>query len=97
MPRKPFKKGEARPAKAGRRAGTPNRITAVAKETIEAAAEALGGFERLAKWAKASKKNEYAFWTVIFPKLLPLHAHGPGQHGARLEPTEINPTNGKGN
>lgn len=62
----------------GRQAGTPNKLTQTAKEAINYAANALGGGERLVKWAKENPKNESAFWTAIYPKLLPLQVTGEG-------------------
>ena len=62
----------------GRPKGTPNKLTASAKEAIEAAAQGLGGGARLEAWAKEDPKNESAFWERIYPKLLPLQVTGPG-------------------
>jgi len=58
--------------KGGRKAGVPNKLTTAAKSAIETAAAGLGGATRLQAWALEDKKNEYAFWTVVYPKLLPL-------------------------
>jgi hypothetical protein len=55
----------------GRKAGTPNKLNAAAKEAIAAAAAALGGSERMVVWAREDPINERAFWTQIYPKLLP--------------------------
>lgn len=55
----------------GRRKGTPNKVTTSAKDCIAMTAKALGGHKRLAEWAKESKENEKAFWTQIYPKILP--------------------------
>jgi hypothetical protein len=63
----------------GRPAGSLNKTTRAAKEAIAFAAEGLGGAERLIAWAKEDGKNESAFWTTIYPKLLPLQVGGePG-------------------
>lgn len=62
-------KGKAGP---GRPKGLPNKTTTIAKEAIALAAEGLGGTKRLIEWAKEEPKNEHAFWTTIYPKLLPL-------------------------
>jgi hypothetical protein len=67
------KPGERR---GGRQKGTPNKLTMAAREAIEQAAETLGGAERLAQWAKEKPVNERAFWTTIYPKLLPLQLTG---------------------
>lgn len=60
----------------GRPKGSPNKTTALAKEAIALAAEGLGGTNRLIEWAKEDPKNESAFWTTIYPKLLPLQVTG---------------------
>jgi hypothetical protein len=62
----------------GRKKGSVNKTTKSAKEAIAAAAEALGGAERLAEWAKEEPSNERVFWGTIYPKLLPLQVTGEG-------------------
>src|SRR4051812_38933360 len=73
-----FQKGERT---AGREKGTPNKLTMEVRTAIQLVAHNLGGWERLAAWAKESAQNEFAFWTVIWPKLMPLHIQGSGPHG----------------
>ncbi len=60
----------------GRPKGSVNKTTATAKEAIALAAEGLGGTKRLTDWAKEDPKNEAAFWTNIYPRLLPLQVNG---------------------
>lgn len=62
----------------GRKKGTPNKTTQTAKEAIALAAEALGGADRLVAWAREDELNERAFWTTIYPKLLPMQVTGEG-------------------
>lgn len=69
---------------AGRPKGSVNKTTAAAKAMIEQAANDLGGAERLLNWAKEAPENEKAFWTQVFPKLLPLQVHGAGENGEHL-------------
>lgn len=57
---------------AGRPKGSPNKVSAAAKDAIAQAAEELGGYKRLVAWAKEDPVNERAFWATIYPKLLPL-------------------------
>jgi len=71
-----FEKGKPRPAKAGRKAGTPNKATVAAKDAIALAAEQLGGTDRLVSWVKEDPANEKIFWGTIYPKLLPLQVTG---------------------
>lgn len=60
----------------GRPKGSPNKTTQIAKDAIAQAADKLGGTTRLVEWAKEDAKNEAAFWTTIYPKLLPLQVTG---------------------
>ena len=70
-----FKKGEKRPGQ-GRPKGSLTRHTVAAKEAIQLAAEGLGGTDRLISWAQEDPLNERAFWSSIYPKLLPLQLAG---------------------
>lgn len=83
------------PVSPGRPKGVPNKTTQTAKDAIAKAAEALGGADRLVDWAKEDPANEKAFWTAIYPKLLPLQVTGPGEQGehliARIERRIIDP------
>ena len=60
----------------GRPKGIPNKATTAAKDAIAAAAEGLGGTDRLIAWAQEDPLNERAFWSSIYPKLLPLQLTG---------------------
>lgn len=60
----------------GRPKGSPNKLAKAAKDAIAEAADALGGAERLTDWAKEAPENEKAFWTTIYPKLLPVQLAG---------------------
>jgi len=75
VPSTAFKKGEKRP-KQGKRG--PAKTTLAAKEAIQMAADGLGGAKRLIEWAKEDPLNERAFWTSVYPKLLPLQVSGEG-------------------
>ncbi len=68
----------------GKPKGALSKTTRAAKEAIAFAAEGLGGAERLIDWAKEDPKNEAAFWTSIYPKLLPLTVGGEGGSGEIL-------------
>ncbi len=56
----------------GRQKGSLNKTTGLAKDAIAAAAEGLGGTERIVAWAKESPENEKAFWTQLYTKLIPV-------------------------
>ena len=71
----------------GRPKGSQNRATKAVKDTILAAAEELGGADRLVEWAKEDPKNEAAFWSSIYPKLLPKELTGP--EGGNLFPAGV--------
>jgi hypothetical protein len=64
----------------GRPKGLQNKTTRAAKEAIALAADELGGAERIVAWAKEDPKNESAFWTSIYPKLLPHTLAGDDQN-----------------
>lgn len=68
----------------GRVKGSLNKTTKTAKEAIAFAAEGLGGANRLIAWAQEDPLNERAFWSSIYPKLLPLQVQGPGENGEHL-------------
>jgi len=65
----------------GRVKGTPNKVTTSAKDCIVLTAEALGGEKRLAAWVKEDPANERAFWTQIYPKLIPHQITGEDAPG----------------
>jgi hypothetical protein len=56
----------------GKPKGAIAKTTKTAKEAIALAAEGLGGADRLIAWAQEDPLNERAFWSSIYPKLLPL-------------------------
>ncbi len=60
----------------GRKKGIPNKQTTAAKDAIAAAAEGLGGVQRLIEWAQEDPLNERAFWASIYPKLIPVTLAG---------------------
>ena len=60
----------------GRPKGSRNKVTGIAKDIIAEAADRLGGVDRLVAWAKEAPENERAYWSTIFPKLLPLQVAG---------------------
>jgi hypothetical protein len=69
----------------GRPKGVPNKATTAAKDAIAAAAEGLGGTERLVAWAQEDPANERVFWGTIYPKLLPLTVGGDAGNPLRFE------------
>ena len=68
----------------GKPKGALSKTTKQAKEAIALAAEGLGGAERLQAWAQEDQKNEAAFWTIIYPKLLPLTLSGDENNPVKL-------------
>jgi hypothetical protein len=60
----------------GRPKGSLNKTTRAAKDAIALAADELGGSDRLVAWAKEDPQNERAFWTTIYPKLIPVTLSG---------------------
>jgi hypothetical protein len=65
-----FKKGQ-RPV--GRRAGTPNKMTAEVKQILARCFEDIGGYEAFVKWVKSSPKRLDTFYTKMWIKLLPMN------------------------
>lgn len=55
----------------GRKPGSVNKTTALAKDVIAFAADGLGGGPGLLKWAQSDPKNAAVFWGTIYPKLVP--------------------------
>jgi len=68
----------------GRKKGSLNKTTKMAKDAIATAAERLGGVDRLVEWVQEEPDNEKAFWVSIYPKLLPLQVNGPGADGEHI-------------
>lgn len=65
---------------AGRPKGSQNKVSKAAKDLIAEAAETLGGMERLVEWAQSDPANEKAFWTTIYPKLVPVTLSGDAEN-----------------
>ena len=63
-----FPKGKPRPKNAGRKAGTPNKVTAAGREAFQLAFQGLGGVPHLIEWAR---DNETEFYK-LFSKTIPL-------------------------
>jgi hypothetical protein len=72
----PKNTGRFGPGNPGKPKGALSKTTKLAKEAIALAAEGLGGTGRLIEWAKEDPINERAFWTHMYPKLLPLQVTG---------------------
>lgn len=68
-PKKTGRFGKGNP---GKPKGAVSKTTKTAKEAIALAAEGLGGVERLVAWAQEDPLNERAFWSSIYPKLIPV-------------------------
>jgi hypothetical protein len=64
------------PKTGGRKSGTTNKVTGLARDAIAVAAERLGGIDRLVKWVREDPVNERVFWGNIYTKLLPLQVAG---------------------
>ena len=63
----------------GRPKGSVNKTTAAAKSVIAEVANRLGGADRMLKWVKEDPDHEKAFWTSIYPRLLPLQVAGDAE------------------
>lgn len=60
----------------GKPKGAKNKLTIAAKDAIAAVAEGLGGVDRMIDWVKEDPLNERAFWSTIYPKLIPVTLAG---------------------
>jgi len=59
----------ARGAKTGgRRKGTPNKLTAIAREAFEFAFAESGGAQELASWAKENRTEFYKLYARLVPE-----------------------------
>ena len=55
----------------GRPKGVKNKQTRNAQEIINHTFEGLGGSKALITWAQQNEKNKAAFYTLIWPKVIP--------------------------
>jgi hypothetical protein len=69
----------------GRPKGSLNKVGKAAKEVIAEAAQMLGGVDRMVAWAKEAPENEKAFWSSIYPKLVPLDTYVSGPDGGPVK------------
>jgi hypothetical protein len=73
------------PKTGGRQKGTPNKTTVAAKEAIHQAFEQMGGIPALVKWANKNDDNAKAFYTQVWPKIVPLQVGGDPDSPHRIE------------
>lgn len=66
----------------GRPKGALNKTTRIAKDAIAFVFDELGGAEAMVTWAQSDPDNLKAFYTSIYPKLLPLQLTGGGEGDA---------------
>lgn len=66
----------------GRPKGSKNKTTVAVKDAITAAADGIGGTERLIAWIRADEKNESVFWSQMYTKLLPHQVEGSEPDGS---------------
>jgi hypothetical protein len=76
-----FRKGDTKPETSGRKAGVPNLVTRDIRKGIQMVAEGLGGVPRMLAWCKEDARNEFAFWTGIYVRLMPVQIRGTGPTG----------------
>lgn len=76
MEEKPKNTGQFGKGNPGKPKGAVNKINRAAKDAIAEAAEVLGGAQRLVEWVQSDPLNERAFWTQIYPKLVPVTLGG---------------------
>jgi len=83
-------KGKPRPEKAGRKKGTPNKISKNIKENFEAVFEKLGGVDGFFKWASKNTHTQSAFYQM-YSKMLPSNVgiDGSVKHEYRLSMADL--------
>lgn len=64
----------------GRTKGTPNRVSATARDNIILAFDGIGGIPALVEWAKANRADFYR----IYARLLPVESRVGGLDGGAL-------------
>lgn len=69
----PAKKGHKKAG--GRKKGTPNKLTASAKEAFAMAFEGMGGVESLTHWGKLNRTEFYK----LFARLIPVDVTSDGE------------------
>lgn len=72
---RPFEKGKPRHPKAGRRKGTPNKVSQSVAHAIKEAFDALGGADGLVDWAQEDPANLTTFYQLA-AKLIPQQVTG---------------------
>lgn len=74
----------------GRKAGTPNKLSATVKDNVIAVFDAIGGTKNMTTWAKT---NETEFYR-LYSKLMPLQLTGDPESPItfqRIERTIVRP------
>ena len=75
------------PKKAGRKAGTPNKVTASVKAALIEAFDKLGGVPSLVAWGQQNPDDFYKLWA----KLLPTEVHATGDVGVTVQIVRFSP------
>ncbi len=76
-----FKIGDPKPAGSGRKRGQLMQRTIDTREVLHIAFNRIGGVDRLEQWIKEDPRNEFAFFTSMWPRLLPVRIEGQGPRG----------------
>jgi|GEM_PF-3309067 len=77
-----FERGKPRPKGAGRKKGTPNKVTVAAKQAMLQAFAELGGVAGLVRWARSKKPAKgltefYKLWAKTLPREISGPDSGP--------------------
>lgn len=64
----------------GRKAGTPNKVTAVVKDNVLAVFNRLGGTSGMADWAEENKTEFYK----IYARLIPAEIKQETEHSGNI-------------
>lgn len=73
----------------GRKKGSVNKTTKLAKEAIAEAFDELGGKDGLVKWAKTDTENLKVFYATIWPKIIPIQTELTGKDGGAIQMEKV--------
>jgi hypothetical protein len=79
-----YKRAGSTPSPSAEREERKAETRLAVREALTLAADRMGGVDALVKWIRRDRENERIFWSVIYPKLLPLKVDGEVEMGTRL-------------
>lgn len=74
------------PKIAGRKKGTPNKLTRAFREAVHRVYDSIGGDDAFSKWAKGNRTEYYK----IAARMIPTEIVGPGPDGQHKLEVDVN-------